>query len=389
MTAAVTPTARGLAVFGAFVVAAIVGTVVGWFGLLPLLVAVGTVLLAGPPLALAQARRAGEVRVAVDPRPPVSPVGTPAVLAVRVAVAGGGATHRRAAPPIGAEMPDRRWRRGRGPALAARHDGRRRLAPGVGSVVRLPPDVDATWPVPTRRRGIVGLPPGRVWVHDPLGLFGAAVGTVDAVTVVVHPVPALPASLPWPPATATAPDRLTADPAAVALAAVSAVAPTGPTDGTGALSGLRPYRPGDRLHRLHWPSLALYDRLLVRCFDPEPAGPAVRLVIDDRAGVHRPADFEATLAAALALADRSVAAGTPVTLATLSGRSVAVPATAEGPILARTFVAGLAPRRPPGPGPMEGPAIGGGVEAVILTTATGAARLPSDRFPPARVIVVR
>ena len=139
----------------------------------------------------------------------------------------------------------------------------------------------------------------------------------------------------------------------MALAAVSAVAPTGPTDGTGELSGLRPYRPGDRLHRLHWPSLALYDRLLVRCFDPEPAGPAVRLVIDDRAGVHRPADFEATLAAALALVDRSVEAGTPATLATLSGRSVAVPATADGPILARTFVAGLVPATRPDQGPWE------------------------------------
>ena len=203
MTAAVTPTARGLALFGAFVVAAIVATIVGWFGLLPLLVAVGTVLLAGPLLALAQARRAGDVRVVVDPRPPVLPVGTPAVLAVRVAVAGGGAPRSRPAPSIGAERPDRRWRRGRGPFPPARRAGRRWLAPGVGSVVRLPPDGDATWPVPTRRRGIVGLPPSRVWVHDPLGLFGAAVGTVDAVTVVVHPVPALPAGLPWPPAAAT------------------------------------------------------------------------------------------------------------------------------------------------------------------------------------------
>jgi uncharacterized protein (DUF58 family) len=389
VTAAVTPTARGLALFGAFVVAAIVATVVGWFGLLPLLVAVGTVLLAGPLLALAQARRAGDVRVTVDPRPPVLPVGTPAVVVVRVAVAGGGAPRSRSASSMGVERPDRRWRRGRGPVPAARRASRRWLAPGVGSVVRLPPGGDATWPVPTRRRGIVGLPPGRVWVHDPLGLFGAAVGTVDAATVVVHPVPAFPAGLPWPPAATTAPDRLTVDPAALALAAVSAVAPTGPTDGTGELSGLRPYRPGDRLHRLHWPSLALYDRLLVRCFDPEPAGPAVRLVIDDRAGVHRPADFEATLAAALALADRSVGAGTPVTLATLSGRSVAVPATAEGPVLARTFLAGLVPRRQPGSGPMGGPAAGEGVEAVILTTATGAARLPSDQFPPTRVVVVR
>ena len=389
MTATVTPTARGLALFGAFVVAAIVATVVGWFGLLPLLVAVGTVLLAGPLLALGQARRAGDVRVAVDPRPPVLPVGTPAVVAVRVAVAVGGATRSRPAPSIGAEMPDRRWRRGRGPLPPARRAGRRWLAPGVGSVVRLPPDGDTTWPVPTRRRAIVDLPPGRVWVHDPLGLFGAAVGTVDAATVVVHPVPALPAGLPWPPAGATAPDRLTVDPAAVALAAVSSVAPTGPTDGTGELAGLRPYRPGDRLHRLHWPSLALYDRLLVRCFDPEPAGLAVRLVIDDRAGVHRPADFEATLSAALALADRSVEAGTPVTLATLSGRSVAVPATAEGPVLARTFLAGLVPRRMPGSGPMGGLAVGEGAEAVILTTATGAARLPPDRFPPTRVVVVR
>ena len=38
---------------------------------------------------------------------------------------------------------------------------------------------------------------------------------------------------------------------------------------------------------------------------------------------------------------------------------------------------------------MGGLAVGEGVEAVILTTATGAARLPSDRFPPARVVVVR
>lgn len=400
MTGAVAPTARGVALFGTFVVAAVVATVVGWFGLLPLLVAVGTVLLAGPLLAMGQAGRAGDVRVVLDPRPPVLPVGAPAVLAVRVTVAGDGATRGRPAPPIGAETPDRRWRRARGPVAPGRHAGRRWLAPGVGSVVRLPPDGDATWPVPTRRRGVVGLPPGRVWVHDPLGLFGAAVGTVDAATVVVHPVPAVPVGLSWPLAAPTAPDRLAVDPAPVVLAAVPAVTSSAPTDGTGELSGLRPYRPGDRLHRLHWPSLALYDRLLVRCFDPEPTGSPVRLVIDDRAGVHRPADFEATLAAALALTDRSVDAGTPVTLATLTGRSVAVPAAAGGPVVARTFLAGLVPRRPPGPeaggpgsmaspGAIGSPAVGERAGAVILTTATGAARLPSDRCPPARVVVVR
>jgi len=349
VTAPVAATTRGFGLLAAFVAVAVAAGVGDWFGLVPILVAIGTTILVAPVVAMHRARRAGTVRVSLEPDRPVAPVGADVAVAVRVAGAAPGV-------PVGIH---RRWRRARRPVAHFPAAGRVLLAPGIGSVVPLPPSGPARWPVPTDRRGIVVLPPSRVWVHDPLGLFGAVVGQAGPATVVVHPVPGPAPALPPPP-------PAWSHPPAPQVSAVTAPART--ADGTGDLAGLRTYVPGDRLHRLHWPSLALYDALLVRHFDPETPATAIRLVVDDRTGVHRPAAFDAVLSAALALADEAADGHVPAELATLSGLIVTVGPGDGGRMAARSFLAPLFPVHPaPGRPPTDG---------VILTTPTGATRLP-------------
>jgi uncharacterized protein (DUF58 family) len=62
------------------------------------------------------------------------------------------------------------------------------------------------------------------------------------------------------------------------------------------LSGLRPYVPGDRLRLLHWPTLARTGDLVVRDFEGSGTD-AVTVIMDDRAGVVDPADFESIVRA--------------------------------------------------------------------------------------------
>ena len=164
------------------------------------------------------------------------------------------------------------------------------------------------------------LAPRRVWAHDPLGLFGVAVAASPAVVVVVHPRRASGVALPF-----SAPTR------GPTPARPSAAAPVLPTDtGVGGeLADLRPYVPGDRLHLLHWPAFARYGTLLVRRFDPEVGG-VVRIVVDDRAGVHRRGAFEEALSTTLAIVEDAADLGIALELATLSGWRATVAPTPQG-----------------------------------------------------------
>ncbi len=346
----IAPTARGLGALVVFVALAAVALGCGWTSLTPLLVALGVLLLTAPIVTWSRARRAaGHVEVAASPQPAAVPVGGTAELVLRPV---GAADHDTGRGGLAVDRPDGRWRRARSLPPPGWAGPRRRtvLAPAGRAVAALGDRFTA----PTDRRGILVLAPLRVWVHDPLALFGAPVATTGPAVVVVHPVPHPP-------------------PEPVAHRAM---------EGGGELTGLRPYIPGDRLHRIHWPALALYDQLLVRHFDAEAGR---RLVVDDRAGVHRPAGFEDVLSAVLALVDRAAADGTPVEVTTLSGRRL--PTDPAAVLLA---LAGLAPVRQSvgiqAPGiPAAGTEVLG--DGVLVTSATGADRLPSGLCPPTRLLV--
>jgi uncharacterized protein (DUF58 family) len=229
------------------------------------------------------------------------------------------------------------------------------------------------WDLPTQRRGRLVVTPVQGWVRDPLGLFAVPVAASEPVSLLVHPAPA-PMPTSW---TTPAPDGRHPDhdsglssPPGVTLVA---------NEGSGEFRDLRPYVPGDRLHLVDWPALARYDRLLVRRFDPEdPVG--AWLVLDDRPGVHRRADFEVLLSTSFSLFLTYREEGRPFTVSTLSGLSLRSVGGADsfGPLL--DLLSTIEPRPATAAGiPSLGsrpPITSEDAGAIVLTTATGARRLP-------------
>jgi hypothetical protein len=375
------PTVRAFGlvlVLGALVA---VGLTVGTHGLLALDVALAVPLVLSPVLASGRARQAaGAVHAQALVVPPIAAVGDDSTLEVTVVN-----TSPRRMPAVGMEGPHGRWRRfGDVPALVGdgtdEHGGsatslrswfRRRCAPSPLGLPRLP-SLDAgistslDLSVPTDRRGMMALPPMGVWVHDPFGLFGAVVARTSPVVVVVHPRRAENILTP-----------LSVGSALTTSATHSSdIRPTG-TDMGGEFADLRPYIPGDRLHLLHWPAFARHGTLLVRQFDPD-TGSIVHIVLDDRVGVHRRGAFEDVLSTLLALIDQAAARDLPVELMTLSGRRTTVAPTPAGVAMVLPLLATLQPRQPPQQLPATW-VLGDGLERrMMVTTVTGADRLPES-----------
>jgi uncharacterized protein (DUF58 family) len=194
----------------------------------------------------------------------------------------------------------------------------------------------------------------RGWVLDAFGLCGVPGPSVPAVTVVVHPRPDPQAE--WP-------DEGGND----LLHETTVASHAHGHDGPGDLVGIRPYVVGDRLSLLHWPSRARYGTWFVRQFAPE-LGSQSRLVLDDRAGVHRRADFERMLSTAQGLVEQCSHRGRTIELRTLSGKSTMLAPAPLALEQAEVLLASLLPGTP-------ATDIGTG-DGTVLTTATGARSLP-------------
>ncbi len=104
------------------------------------------------------------------------------------------------------------------------------------------------------RRGLYKLGPADVYVGDPFGLFSAERRLAQENSIVVYP-----------PITVM---RDVAVPAGSLVGAAQSSLRTQQV--TTDASGLREFRPGDPLKRIHWPSSARRDTLLVKEFDLEP-----------------------------------------------------------------------------------------------------------------------
>ncbi|HWF16236.1 MAG TPA: DUF58 domain-containing protein [Acidimicrobiales bacterium] len=298
---------------------------------------------------VARHRRATARPLRLHPRlvPAVVAVGDEVRLAVTVSNAG-----HRTTPPVGLERREQR---------SAARPGRPLLAPAPLSLrrvvaVRAGEHATSVEVLRPRQRGRFNLGSSPLWVHDPLGLCGAVVATAPAAIVVVYPASTPPAT-----GAAAAPSR-PSDQTSTHVAA--------PTASDGELVGLRPYVPGDRLHLLHWPTVHRGEGPFVKEFGSDPAR-IVRVVVDDRAGVHRRVAFEDMLGMTVAVVADAGRRGWPVELGTISGRACFVSADADGWARAAVFLATLRPGTSGGSRPSRPPG-----RSTVLTTSTAAATLP-------------
>ncbi|MGE3619310.1 MAG: DUF58 domain-containing protein [Acidimicrobiia bacterium] len=174
-------------------------------------------------------------------------------------------------------------RRGRTPVVRLRDA----VSGTRGADVLLPP-LDAAqagvaaYRLPTGRRGILRVGPLRVETVDSFGLASTSEQAAPAVEVTVYPrvedVPALPYTTGH-------------DPLAGARQANS-LGRSGED-----FYALRPYVVGDDLRRVHWPSSARHDELLVRQQELPWQG-RTTVLLDVRAATHDAASFELAVSAA-------------------------------------------------------------------------------------------
>ncbi|PUA80945.1 DUF58 domain-containing protein [Nocardioides currus] len=174
-------------------------------------------------------------------------------------------------------------------------------------------DATVSYPIPTRRRGVLDVGPVHVRRSSLAGMAARAseVGEVVEVRVLPRIVPL----------TSMAMGHRRA------LTGGDDSAELGGTD----LVGLHEYTMGDDLRRLHWATSARTGTLMVR-EDADPAEPHVCVVLDDRAASYadRADDFEDAVEVAAALCRVSVERGHPVRFRSLSGRDeIVVPGSAS------------------------------------------------------------
>lgn len=141
----------------------------------------------------------------------------------------------------------------------------------------------AGYRLPTERRGIVAVGPLDAVRSDPLGLASRRhrIGAVVELTV----LPAIESLGTW------SPGGGFDDPMA------GAARPTSGPSGDDEFSSLRPYVVGDDIRRIHWPSAARNDELLVRQNDPPWQG-HLTVLLDAREGHIGASEFEVAVSAA-------------------------------------------------------------------------------------------
>ena len=225
----------------------------------------------------------------------------------------------------------------------------------------------AAYRVPTHRRGRFQLGPLRLRLEDPFGL--ARMDRVGATggSVLVYPrielVPGLP-------------------PAAGQDPHSGSLARTTRTQGEDFFA-LRPYEVGDDLRRVHWPSTARADELMIRQVEL-PWQHRVSVFLDGRRSVHDSTSFEQAVSAAASILSGSSDAGALVRLVTTAGLDSGF---GSGPEHLEAGLAALATVGPSGPGGLRhflsaSRAVGSGSAIAIVTTS---ALSPSDAAAVARL----
>jgi len=402
---------RGAVVGSGAACAAVAGLAYGVEEFVLLAIAVGVLLAVG---VVTVWRRRGVSRRAlrVVVRVPVAEVTARQSAVVELTVTN---TGRRRGPPVAVEDPAGKWSvshpglgessvagtsrasRARGVSRGDTSSGRDRPAPGwldgdrsrpgrrqrardrrtVSRTRRLPglrpgTDTTLTIPVPTGSRGLLTLADVGLWCEDPFRLWARRATVAPPAHVIVYPTPA-----------EVSEDGRTTGAHPGNRAPRSTAGSTGALSGD-ELSGLRPYAPGDRLTRLHWPSLARTGELVVREF-LEPQAGSLSLLVDLRPSAHTAASVEETISRAAGLGARALRQGLTVELCTSTGDRMVIPPNAAGRQTMLRALALLGPAsapaavvrrwgdRPTG-GAVWATASGQSADVVLVTTATGAAQ---------------
>lgn len=236
---------------------------------------------------------------------------------------------RRGPGAVRPRPPSDRWLGAVGPGRDRHERAReRRALSRAGRFPDLAPGTDATVSirVPTGTRGLLTLSGVGVWCEDPLRLVARRITVAAPAHVIVYPAPAEVA----PPG-----HRAGAHPRGRERASTAGT--TNALSGD-ELSGLRPYAPGDRLTRLHWPSLARSGELVVREF-LEPQSGSLSLLVDLRPSAHSADSIEKTISRAAAFGLDALRRGLGVELCTSTGDRMVIAPGAPG---RRTLLRALA-----------------------------------------------
>ena len=144
----------------------------------------------------------------------------------------------------------------------------------------------ATYRLPTDRRGLLRVGPLSVAVSDPFGLTRTAIPAADAIEVTVYP--RIEEITPVPFTAGHDPTAGARQPHALGRAGDDFYA-------------LRTYVVGDDLRRIHWPSTARHDELLVR-HQEQPWQGRTTILLDVRRSTHDETSFETAVSAAASIA---------------------------------------------------------------------------------------
>ena len=192
----------------------------------------------------------------------------------------------------------------RSPVLSARDpfdDGRRwarfHIAPLQGGET-----VRAAYRLPTAERGVFPLGPLQIGLTDPFGLATQGRLAAPGARLVVYP--RIDPIAPLPQARGADPTGSTGHPSLSA--------------GGDDFYALRPYQTGDDLRRVHWPSSARSDEIMIRQ-DELPWQGRISILADLRGPQHSSASLELALSAAASIAHASSLAGRQVRLVTTDG----------------------------------------------------------------------
>lgn len=225
----------------------------------------------------------------------------------------------------------------------------------------------AAYQVPTGRRGRYTLGPLTLRLEDPFGLARAQRQGGAAGSVLVYPrIEVIPG---MPPAQGHDPHDGT-------------VTRTARSQGEDFFA-LRPYEVGDDLRRVHWPSTARSDELMIRQVEL-PWQHRTTVVLDTRRQVHDAKSFELAVSAAASILSGSQRAGAITRLVTPSGLDSGF---ATGADHREAALASLAAVEPSGPASLAAllstrrPHGAGASVAVITTSATS----PAERAAVARL----
>jgi uncharacterized protein (DUF58 family) len=159
--------------------------------------------------------------------------------------------------------------------------------------------------LPTSRRGVVEIGPMRIDDFDPMGLARLSHRIPDRVRLIVHPPiePLPPIRMP------AGDDPLLGDELRQSLGL-----------STEDFDGLREYVAGDDPRRIHWPSTAHHDELLVRQYRPPRHG-RLTVVLDTRPPGDRESVLDRTTSVAASIAAVVLSAGDAARIETTDGRS--------------------------------------------------------------------